>query len=394
MTDGLAPAYIELGLRVGRHVDGLVDSYYGPADLRERVDSEELREPQALLADTNELLEELESAGFEDQRARWLRAQLVGLETVCRRLAGEDVSYQEEVERCYGVRTEHVPEEAFERAHRELDDLLPGPGSLAERHQVWRERNVITGDALDRVVDGMLGEVRGRTKELFGLPEGEDVEIDYVRDEPWSGYNYYLGDLRSRVSINVDRPISPDFVAELVPHETYPGHHTEHVWKEQLIVREAGYAEESIVLAATPQSLVAEGIAGLGPEILLGEDEERVTQEHVAGSGVDYDPDVSRAVKRARMPFGHVQTNVALMLHADGATRDEARDYMVRWGLVSEGRAEAQLEFIEHPLWRAYVPTYIEGYYLCRDWVGGDPARFKRLLTEQLTPADLTSKPL
>jgi hypothetical protein len=35
------------------------------------------------------------------------------------------------------------------------------------------------------------------------------------------------------------------------------------------------------------------------------------------------------------------------------------------------------------------VSTYTDGYDLCRDFVGGDPARFKRLLAEQLTPADL-----
>ena len=390
MTDGLVTSYIELGLRLGRHVDGLVDSYYGPAEHAERVEAEDLREPSALLADANGLLEELDSAGFEEQRARWLRAQLVGLETVARRLAGEDVSFQEEVERCYGVRVEHTPEEVFEQVHRQLDDLLPGSGSLTERHQEWRERNVIEErEPLQRVVDGLLVDLRDRTDALFGLPDGEGVEIEYVRNEPWSGYNYYLGGLRSRVAVNIDRPISPDFVAELVPHETYPGHHTEHIWKEQVVVRDAGHAEESIMLAATPQSLVSEGIAGLGPEILLGEDEEQVTQEHVAGSGVAYDAEISRAVKRAREPLGRVQNNVALMLHADGASHEEARDYMVRWGLTSEKRAEAQLEFVSHPLWRAYVPTYVEGYYLCRDWVGGDPARFKRLLTEQLTPADL-----
>ena len=41
------------------------------------------------------------------------------------------------------------------------------------------------------------------------------------------------------------------------------------------------------------------------------------------------------------------------------------------------------------PVWRSYVTTYTAGYDLCRDFVDGDPARFKRLLTEQLTPADL-----
>ncbi len=30
----VAERYIELGLRLGRHVDGLVDSYYGPPELQ------------------------------------------------------------------------------------------------------------------------------------------------------------------------------------------------------------------------------------------------------------------------------------------------------------------------------------------------------------------------
>ena len=41
-------------------------------------------------------------------------------------------------------------------------------------------------------------------------------------------------------------------------------------------------------------------------------------------------------------------------------------------------------------MWRSYVTTYEDGYEVCRTWVSGDPALFKRLLTEQLTPADLS----
>jgi hypothetical protein len=77
------------------------------------------------------------------------------------------------------------------------------------------------------------------------------------------------------------------------------------------------------------------------------------------------------------------------MLHEDGASTDEARDYLTRWALVSPKRAEHNVSFVSHPLWRAYVSTYTDGYRVCRDWVAGDTERFKRLLTEQLTPADL-----
>jgi hypothetical protein len=80
--------------------------------------------------------------------------------------------------------------------------------------------------------------------------------------------------------------------------------------------------------------------------------------------------------------------NVALMLHY-GCSRDEARAYLIRWALASERRADQALRFYTDPVWRSYATTYSDGYRLCRAFVDGDPARFKRLLTEQLTPADL-----
>jgi len=373
--------YLELCLRLGRHVDGLVDAYYGPREIQERVDGEELRAPAALVADAAALLE-----GDGDG---WLHAQLVGLETVARKLAGDEIPYQDEVERCYGLRPAWVPEEAFEAAHCELDAALPGNGSVAERYQAWREGEALAGDVLKHVYDGLLEDFRSRTEALFGLPDGESVEVEYVSDEPWSAFNYYQGGLRSRIAVNTDSPLTPDFVLELATHEAYPGHHTEHAWKEQVHVREGGGLEESALMVGTPSSLVSEGIASLAAEILLGEEEERVLAEHVEGAGVRYDPDLSRLVKQASRPIAYVGGNVALLIHTRGAADDEAIDYSMRWGLRSRKRAEQSLRFITDPLWRSYITTYTAGYDLCRDFVAGDPKRFKRLLTEQLTPADL-----
>ena len=209
-----------------------------------------------------------------------------------------------------------------------------------------------------------------------------------MTDEPWAAYNHYLGNLRSRVEVNTDAPLNPTFLVHVVAHETYPGHHTEHAWKEQLLVREQGRIEETLALNGSPQSLVAEGIAELSVEMALGDEEFEVTAEHMAGTGTAYDPEVSRAVKEAREDL-NVAGNVAWMVHADGRPLDEARDYLMRWALTSEKRADQSLRFISDPLWRSYSITYIEGYRLCKAFVAGDPERFKRLLTEQLTTADL-----
>jgi hypothetical protein len=373
--------YLELCLRLGRHVGGLVDAYYGPQEIAERVDAEELRDPAALVQDADSLLEQVDDD--------WLGAQLVGLETVASKLAGEDVAYEDEVERCYGVRPDWVSEESFESAHGELDDLLPGDGSLAERYQVWREEDALDGESLVGVYDSMLADFRERAKALFGLPEGESVEVEYVSDEPWSAFNYYQGGLRSRIAVNTDATLIPDFVLELATHEAYPGHHAEHAWKEQIHVVEGGRLEESALMVGTPSSLVSEGVASLASEILLGGEAEQVTAEHVDGTGVRYDPELSQRVKEAIRPLAYVGGNIALLVHTRGSSEEDAIEYSMKWALRSRKRAEQSVRFITDPLWRSYVTTYTAGYDLCRDWVDGDLDRFKRLLTEQLTPADL-----
>ena len=49
------------------------------------------------------------------------------------------------------------------------------------------------------------------------------------------------------------------------------------------------------------------------------------------------------------------------------------------------------MTFLTHPTWRSYIFCYTAGLPLCRSYVQGDPARFERLLAEQLVPADLAA---
>src|SRR5262249_25077854 len=131
--------YLELGLRLGRHVDGLVDAYYGPPELQEQVDAEEPVDPAQLAADGGARAAELDDG--------WLRDQVRGCATYAHVLAGAEMSYADEVEGCYGVRPARTPESVYEAVQAELDELLPGDGSLYERRQAWRERHLVKGAA-------------------------------------------------------------------------------------------------------------------------------------------------------------------------------------------------------------------------------------------------------
>ena len=376
--------YLELGLRLGRHVDGFVDAYYGPPGIADRVAAEPPVAPVALAADAADLLGDLDAGAGEPElgpgRRHWLRGQVVGLHTSARKLAGDDISYADEVERCYGVRPTMRDESEFEQAHRRLDEVLPGSGPLAERFVAWREAQAIPPAKLRPVIDSLADDFRERTQQAFGLPDGEHVDWELATDKPWSGFNYYLGVLRSRVAINVDLPVLSTSIAHLVAHEAYPGHHTEHCRKEVGLVRNRGHLEETIFLVGTPQCLLTEGLADLALEVIAGEPPEPVVAEHLRPLGVPYDPEVVAAVSVAGEALNNVRGNVAFLLHEHGASADDAIDYAVRWGLMGRDRAEKMLEFLTDPTWRAYISCYLEGLPLCRSFAGGDPVRFARLL--------------
>jgi hypothetical protein len=390
-ADDPVARYLELGLRLGRHLEGMVDAYFGPAALAERIDAEPVRPLPALVGDARGLVADLDrgDGDLDATRRRWLRAQAAGLHVAARKLAGEDVAFVDEVEQCYGVRPTWVDHDTLADAHDRLDAALPGSGTLAGRYEAWRAAHQMTPEQVTAAVHALAEDFRARTAAAFGLPEGEHVEFELVTDQPWSGFNYYEGGLRSRVAINLDLPVSATAIGHLVAHEAYPGHHTEHCRKEVGLVRRRGQLEETIFLVGTPQCTMAEGLADLALEALVGERPEAVLAELLHPLGIRYDAEAVAAVAQAGEALSAVRGNAALLLHDRGGSEDEAIEELARWSLVSRDRAAKSISFLTHPTWRAYIFCYVAGLPLCRRFVGGDPARFEQLLTEQLIPADL-----
>jgi hypothetical protein len=387
--------YLALGLRLGRHVDGFVDAYYGPPELAGRAEAEPPRPSGELAAEAGRLVADLDAGEGADLldagRRRWIRAQAVGLRTSARKLAGADIGYLDEVESCYGARLSLVDDDEFAAAHRGLDQVLPADGGapLRERYIAWREAHAVPADKLEPAIRSLADDLRERTQRLFGLPDGEHIEWIFETGKPWSGFNYYEGGLRSRVAINVDLPVLSLTLGHLVAHEAYPGHHTEHTRKEVGLVRRRRWLEETIFLVGTPQCTMAEGLADLGVEVVVGRRPEGVVAEHLRPLGIRYDEEVAAAVAEAAEALSWVRSNAAIHLHDDGWPIEDVVAYLERWALLPRNRADKAVSFLTDPTWRAYSHCYTEGLRLCRAYVDGDPARFERLVTDQLLPADL-----
>ena len=177
-----------------------------------------------------------------------------------------------------------------------------------------------------------------------------------MRDEPWLAFCEYLGDFRSRISVNVDLPMSALELLRIAMHETYPGHHAERCCKEQLLVRERGLLEESLALVPTPQSLVSEGIARLAPNVLLEGDGGAALAAIAARRGDRARPRVTRSPSSRRTNrTGWAEVNAALMLHEHGASEAEARAYLERWALMLRELAAHMIRFFNEPTSRSYV---------------------------------------
>lgn len=383
--DEVAERYLRLGLGLGKHVDGLVDGYYGPPELAES-DPQSLEE---LLEDARTLRAHVAMADLEEQRRRWLTAQIDGLECVAEMTAGVEVPWRDAVRRCYGLEIERTPEERFDEAHGRLEGVLPGSGELADRLEAWRRTQDVPTDRLLPGFHALVDELRSRTAELVELPDGERFNAQLVSGEPWGAYNWYLGDLESRIDINTDLPVRSYFLAILAAHEGYPGHHTEAACKEARLVRGEGRDELSILLIHTPECLVAEGIATNAIDQALGEDWTGRAGEILRGLDIPFDAGVAREVAWVSQELQDVDVNIAWSVREDGWSEDEAVAYHRRWALSTEERARRAIAFDTHPMWSIYVPTYSVGERLVRAFAERGDGGFHSLLTEQLTTADL-----
>ena len=407
VPDPIARDYLLLALRLDQHAPGLADAYYGPADLKAAVDVEELRPPPRLVDDASALLDRLPAEVAVNDRRDWLTVQVIALRTQAEALAGQILPYLDYVTRCFARSPERRDDAIFEEAAAAMDGLLPGSGSLADRLAAWDARFIVPPERLAGVSAWLVERFRGRAEALFALPSGEEVRVQLVSRKPWTGYSWYHGGLASRIDINTDLPLRAGELVHVVAHETYPGHHLEHAWKESELVIGRGRLEASVLLINTPECLISEGLADLGhrfaspaadePDLLL-ELYER------AGLAIAADPAAARdaaertvALDRHRRRLAETRVNAALMRHADGVSHEDVLSYLVHVGRYAPDVAAKRLEFIEHPLWRTYVFVYHEGEALLRRWLEAVPesegvARFGRLLREQLTSAAIAAE--
>jgi len=131
--DDFARKYLSLGLRINKHINGYVEHYYGPPEIKKKVDLEDKISPKILLKDFDDLYQQLKNQGFEYNRLKFLDKTLIAIETILRKLNGEKRSYLEQVEKLFDFIPILQKDDFYYDLATQAEEIYKGNGTLSDR---------------------------------------------------------------------------------------------------------------------------------------------------------------------------------------------------------------------------------------------------------------------
>jgi hypothetical protein len=374
LTGELAEQYVQLVLALGQHDPDYVDAYYGPSEWKTKA-AEEKKPLDAIHEQTLDLYTELAQrpmpqVDIDRLRLDSLLRQLAALEARTRMLQGGHEKFDEESRSLYDAVAPTLPESHFQEVLAKLEKKIPGSGPLSQRYEQWRKPFIIPKDKLDTVFQLAIKECRERTLAHIKLPPNEGFKVEYVTDKPWGGYNWYKGDYQSVIQVNTDVPAYIDRAIDLAAHEGYPGHHVYNALLEKNLVHDHKFVEFTVYPLFSPQSLIAEGTANFGKEVVFNKTDRIQFEKKVLWPAAGLDP------KRAEEYYAVQELTTQLSYAVNEAARKmvngeidgkAAADWLQKYALMDAARAEQRVKFIQR--YRSYVINYNLGEDLVRKYI-------------------------
>jgi hypothetical protein len=326
----------------------------------------------------------------EAARLKFLKADLTAMQTRLAMLEGKTFSFDEETRRLYGAVAPQYDIAYFAAARARLDEVV-GDANFDL---------TIPPEKVEIVMKAAIAECRKRTQAHYDLPDGETFEMEFVTGKPWSAYNWYKGNYKSLIQVNMDHSMSIDKVLDLGCHEGYPGHHVYNVLAERDRVKAKGWVENTVVPLYSPSGPIMEGSGNYGIELAFPGDEKMKFERDVLYPLAGLDPKYAEEAERMlRAMDGLSHTNIhAAREYLDGRmSRDEAAAFLVKYRGDTPKRAQQRVDFYD--TYRGYIINYALGQDVIGDYVsrrvakGEDPwTAFRYVLDSPITIEDLVEK--
>lgn len=360
-----AETFVELGLSLAQQHAKEVDAYFGPAELDLRGDGKgpSLEE---LTASARSLLDEVaaDQAQEPSERRRRLQAQIGSFgELLAIIEAPKSKSFDEEARAIYGIEPVAVDAAQPKEILKTLDDMLPGQGTLAFRVASFRNQFVVPADKRKAVFERALEECRTRTLANWKLPANEQLTVEWSRkvDAAWHRYE---GNNRSTLQLN---PLAVAFLGSAIDvacHEGYPGHHAQFVVMEADAGEQGLAVENQMVLLRSPVSVLREGAANYGVDLVFPPGERLVFERDVLFPMAGFAPAQAEKYAQVHRLIGELALSVVPTLrdYRDGTLPFNSATFQLeREALISS--PGSLLEFVDD------FGAYVIGYTVARDQV-------------------------
>ena len=387
--------YLQLGLRIDKHQNEYVDYYYGPKEIKEKVDTEATIPPIQLLEDCTSLQKQVYDQGFDSKREVHLTKMLDSMEIYIKtEIMDEGVPIEEALRIQNDMEIKPFKESEIEDLKDRFDEYYTGRGTLEERMNQLRKKRKVP----KRKVKGAFKKgqkiLKRRTEELFPamLPEKERTKVKAVSGVDWLSYDWYKGNFFSVIDIR-KKGMYWTGVLRICAHESYPGHHTQFVVAEDKLYNEKKHFEKAILLYCSPSMIMCEGISSLSLNVLFSaQEQEKIALSTFCPKPKD-GPTVELLVKQnlARKKLPMLDFNAAYRAHVDGWEPRKVRNYIKDFGLWDTKSLDRKIEMIYNPIYKISVFSPQAGKQLIMKKFGEypSPKDYRSLLENPVLPSDL-----
>lgn len=224
-----------------------------------------------ILNESEVLLKNLENYRRNSNQKEWPRIQYLldhvrALNTRTRMLLGESMSFNCMTKNLYDLIAPEYDYKKFNKILEELNQALPGFGTVQDKIYQFRKRITIPKEKLLPVMDRTTWEFHRMSMENMHLT-GNSMPRVRVRRLPDSemaflsilfGYDY--NHLEYERNFNVDYPWTVENVLECIGHEMEPGHLTYYEKRIQTYI-DTCWPEMAVVQQFSPSSAFTEGAA-------------------------------------------------------------------------------------------------------------------------------------
>lgn len=370
-----AESYVKIMLGMDIHEPGYVDAYYGPQEYKDEANAmqKSLGDLKSHAGEVIAGLRKLDLSGEEEilqLRHQYLIKQLESVMSRIDMNEGIEFTFEREAKEIFDVTPPVYSESHFQEIIDEIGKLLPGTGTVQERFNVFRSEFVVPVDKLDAVFEAAIAEARTRTSKYIELPENDNFELEYVTGKSWTGYNWYKGNSHSLIQLNTEFPLYIDRAIDVACHEGYPGHHLYNALLEKTLARGRGWEEFTVNPLYSSQSIISEGSANFGIEVVFPGEERAEFEREVLFPLAGLDPSRVEEYYKVMALVGklnYASNEVARGYLNGDFDRTKSEQMFVDLALMTPERAAQRVRFIDQ--YGAYVINYNLGKDLVREYI-------------------------